>query len=155
MAQLIRERVMSCEQGIRESWIDRSLACSFLQNTNEHITAPGDAMQIDLVPELPPSGSYENLVIGMDVYFRFLFAYPTSNQDDKTIAKVIINIKTKRAYLPTTLFSDKDSAFVSHVNKEMAGVLDINLNQVTTKHANSNSWAARKISRVNQTSVEY
>ena len=56
MAQLIRECVMSCEQSIRESRIHRSLTRPPLQNPNEHFTAAEDAMQIDLVPELPPSG---------------------------------------------------------------------------------------------------
>ena len=51
-------------------------------------------MQIDLLPELPPSGGYENIVTAMDVFSRYLFAYPTSNQDAKTIAKVLINIMT-------------------------------------------------------------
>ena len=50
MAQLIREWVMSLEQCIRESRIQRSLTRPPLQNPNEHITAPEDAMQIDLVP---------------------------------------------------------------------------------------------------------
>ena len=62
MAQLIREWVMSCEQCIRESRIHPSLTRPPLQNPNEHITAPEDAIQIDLVPELPPSGGYENIV---------------------------------------------------------------------------------------------
>ena len=69
-----------------------------LQNPNEHVTAPQDAMQIDLLPELPPSGSYTNIVTAMDVFSRYLFAYPTSNQDAKTIAKVLIIIVTKHAY---------------------------------------------------------
>ena len=68
MAQLIREWVMSCEQCIRESRIDRSLTRLPLQNPNEHLTAPEDAMQIELVPELPPSGGYENIVTAMDVF---------------------------------------------------------------------------------------
>ena len=117
MAQLIREWVMSCEQCIRESPIDLSLTRPPLQNPNEHITAPEDAMQIDLVPELPPSGGYENIVTALDVFSRHLFAYPTSNQDAKTIAKVIITFMTRHAYLPTTLISDKGTAFMSHVIK--------------------------------------
>ena len=83
MAQLIREWVISCEQCIRESRIDPSLTRPPLQNPNEHITAPEDAIQIDLVPELPPSGGYENIVTAMDVFSRYLFAYPTANQDAK------------------------------------------------------------------------
>ena len=135
MAQLIREWVMSCEQCITESRIDRSLTRSPLQNPNEHITAPEDAMQIDSVPEIPPSGGYENIVTAMDVFSRYLFAYPTSNQDAKTIAKVLINIMTKHAYLPTTLISDKGTAFMSQVIKEVTGVLGITLKHATTKPA--------------------
>ena len=134
MPQLIREWVISCEQCIRESRIDRSLTRP-LQNPNEHITAPEDAMQIDLVPELPPSGGYTNIVTAIDVFSRYLFAYPTSNQDANTIAKVLINIMTKHAYLPTTLISDKGTAFMSHVIKEVAGVLGIIPKHATTKHA--------------------
>ena len=126
---------MSCEQCLRESRIDRSLTRPPLQNPNEHITAPEDAIQIDLVPELPPSGGYENIVTAMDVFSRYLFAYPTANQDAKTIAKVLINIMTKHTYLPTTLISDKGTAFTSHVIKEVAGVLGVTLKHATTKHA--------------------
>ena len=135
MAQLIREWVISCEQCIRESRIDPSLTRPPLQNPNEHITEPEDAIQIDLVPELPPSGGYENIVTAMDVFSRYLFAYPTANQDAKTIAKVLINIMTKQAYLPTTLISDKGTAFTSDVIKEVAGVLGVTLKHATTKHA--------------------
>ena len=42
---------------------------------------------------------------------------------------------TKHAYLPTTLISDKGTAFMSHVIKEVAGVLGITLKHATTKHA--------------------
>ena len=134
-AQLIREWVIPCEQCIRESRIDRSFTHPPLQNPNEHITAPEDAMKIDLVPDLPPSAGYENIVTAMDVFSRYLIAYPTSNQDAKTIAKVFINIMTKHAYVPTTLISDKCTAFMSHVIKEVAGVLGITLKHATTKHA--------------------
>ena len=106
-----------------------------LQNPNEHMTAPEDAMQIDLVPGLPPAGGYENIVTAMDVFSRYLFAYPTSYRDATTIAEVIINIMTKHAYLPTTLISDKGTAFTSHVIKEVAGVHGITLKHSTTKHA--------------------
>ena len=33
------------------------------------LLAPEEAMQIDLVPELPPSGGYENIVTAIDVFF--------------------------------------------------------------------------------------
>ena len=135
MAQLIKEWVFSCEQCLRESRINPRLTRLPLQNQNEYITAPEEAMQIDLVPGLPPSGGYENIVTAIDVFSSYLFAYPTSNQDAKTVAKVIINITTKNAYLTTTLISGKGTAFTSHVIREVAGVLGITLKHATTKHA--------------------
>ena len=59
MAQLIRLRVISYEQCIRESWVDDRRAQPAQQNPSEHIKEPEDAMQIDWVPELPHSGGYE------------------------------------------------------------------------------------------------
>ena len=122
MAQLFREWVLSCEQCLRESRNNPRLTRPPLQNPNEYITAPEDGMQINLVPGLPPSGGYENIVTAIDVFSLYIFAYPTSNQDAKTVAKVIINIMTKHAYLPTTLISDKGTAFTSAVIKEVAVV---------------------------------
>ena len=150
MAQLIREWVMSCEQCLRESRIILRLTRPPLQNANEYITAPEDTMEIDLVPGLPPSGGYENIVTVMDVCSRHLFAYPTSDQDTKTVAEVIISIMTKDAYLPTTLISDKGTAFTSHVIKEMTGVLGITLKHATTKHAQTIGLLERSHASIKQ-----
>ena len=92
-------------------------------------------MQFDLMPELPPSSVYENILTAMDVFSRFLLAYAASSQNAKTIAKAITNIMTKRADLPTTLISDKRSTFVSHKNKEVAGALSFTLKHATTFQA--------------------
>ena len=134
---------MSCEKCIRDLRINPQLTRLPLQNPNEHINVPEDAMQIDLVPGLPPSGGYENIVTAMDVFSRYLFAYPTSNQDATTITKVIINIMTKQAYLPAILISDTGTAFTSRIIKEMAGVLGVTLKHATTKHAQTNELLER------------
>ena len=87
--------------------IDRSLTRPPLQKCYENVTAPEDAMQIDLVPELPPSSGFENIVKEIDAFFRYLFAFAPSDQDGKTNAEVLINIMTKHADLPTTTTWDK------------------------------------------------
>ena len=84
------------------------------------------------------------------VFSRYLFAYPTSNQDAKTVAKVIINIMTKHAYLPTTIISDKDTAFTSQVIKEVAAVLGITVNHATTKHAQTIGLLERSHASIKQ-----
>ena len=108
-------------------------------------------MQIDSVPGLPPSGGYENIVTAIDVFSRYLFAYPTSNQDAKTVAQVLINIMTKHAYLPTTLISDKGTAFTSNVIKEVAGVLGITLKHATSKYAQTIGLLERSHASIKQT----
>ena len=65
-------------------------------------------MQIDLVSELPPSSGYRNVVKAMYVFRRYLIAYPTSIQDATPVTRVIINITTKHAFLPTTIIPDKE-----------------------------------------------
>ena len=75
------------------------------------------------------------MLTAMDVFSRYLFAYPTSNQDAKTNAEVLINIMTKHAYLPTNLITDKSTAVMSHVIKDVASVLGFTLKHATTKHA--------------------
>ena len=92
-------------------------------------------MQIALFPELSASGAYQNMVTAMDTFFRYFFAYSTTNQGAKIVARVIINIMIKHAYLETATISDKGSTFVSQVKKEVADVPGIILEHATTKHA--------------------
>ena len=135
MAQLIRQWVISCEECIRESRVADIRTQPALQSPSEHITAPEDAMQTDLDPELPPSSGYEKIATALDVFFRCLIAYHFSRQDSKTTAKVIFGIMTEHAYLPTTIVSDNGSVFMSQVIKEVAEVLGLTLQHATTKHA--------------------
>ena len=41
-----------------------------LLNLPEWDLGPEDAMQIDLLPNLPPSGGYENVLTAIDVFSR-------------------------------------------------------------------------------------
>ena len=125
VAQLIKEWFISCKQCIIESWINRNFNRFSLKNPNEHITAPENAMRIDFVPELPPFGGFENIVTAMNLFAQYLFAYPTSNQDFRKIARVIKYMMTKHAYLPTTPTSDKGSTFMSHVIKKLLASLGL------------------------------
>ena len=146
-----RDGLFQSEQCIRESQIDCIFTRFPLQKPIEHITAPGDALQIDLVPELFPYSGYENTVKAMDVNSSLLFAYPTSNQDAKAIAKDIFNIMTQHAArLPTTFILDKESAFLSQVIEEKAGVLGIILKHATTKQAKTIGKLERYPARIEQ-----
>ena len=91
-------------------------------------------MQIDLLPELPPIGGYENIITTIDVFSRYAFAYPVSNPTAVNTAKILIDIMTRHAYLPTLIITDKGSVFGSQVIHEVAEILGINLKHATKKH---------------------
>ena len=91
-------------------------------------------MQIDLLPNLPPSGGYENVLTALDVISRYLFAYPLTDASAINVAKVLIDIMTKHSYLPTTLITDKGTAFTSTIIAEITQILGITLKCATTRH---------------------
>ena len=90
-------------------------------------------MQIDLIPELPPSREYENINTAIDVFRRSAVAYPVFNPTAVNTAKVMIDFMTRHAYLPTLIITDTGSVFVSQVIHEVAETLGINLKHATTK----------------------
>ena len=68
------------------------------------------------------------------MFSRYLFAYPVTNASATNTAKVIIDIMTKHTYLPTTLITDKETAFTSKLEAEVAQILGIQMKCATTKH---------------------
>ena len=80
-------------------------------------------MQIDLLPNLPPSGGYEHVLTAIDVFSRYLFAYLLTDASAINVAKVLIDTMRKHAYLPTTLIIDKGTAFRSTIIAEITQIL--------------------------------
>ena len=94
-------------------------------------------MQIDLLPNLPTSGGYQTVMTAIDVFSRYLLAYPLIEATAANVAKVIIDIMTKHSYLPTTLITDKVSAFTSTILAEITAILGIT-------HSNAQLQSIRK-----------
>ena len=95
---------------------------------------PEDAMQIDLLPNLPTSGGYQTVMTTIDVFSRYLFAYPLIEATATNVANVIIDIITKHSYLPKNLKTDKGSAFTSTIVAEITQILGKTLTCAATKH---------------------
>ena len=91
-------------------------------------------MQVDLLPNLLPNGGYENVLTAIDVFSRYLFAYPLTDASAINVAKVLIDMITKHAYLPTTLITDKRTAFTSTIIAEITQIFGITLKCAKTKH---------------------
>ena len=92
-------------------------------------------MQIYLLPEIPASGGYENIISAIHVFSRYAFAYPKSNRTAVKTATVITDVKTRHACLPTVIMTVEGSVFVSKVMHEVAEVLGITIRHATTEHS--------------------
>ena len=134
IAKIVKKWVQGCETCIKDKRIPNASINPELLNLPEWDLGPEDARQIDLLPNLPPSGGYENIITALDVFSRHLFAYPVTDASATNTAKVIIDILTKHTYLPTTLITDKGTAFTSKLVAEIAQILGIQIKCATTKH---------------------
>ena len=134
MAKRVKKWVEGCEQCARDKRVPNATITPELLNLPEWDLGPEDAMQIDLLPNLPPSRGYENVLTAIDVFSRYLFAYPLTDASAINVAKALIDIMTKHAYLPTTLITDKGTAFTSTIIAEVTQILGITLKCAMTKH---------------------
>ena len=131
----VRNCVRDCEIFIQEKCENNTRIAPELFHIPEWDLGPDDFMEINLLPEFTLSVGYENIITAIDVSWRYIFAYPVSNPTAVNTAKVIIDLMTRHAYLPTLIITDKGSVFVCHVIDEVAERLGINLKYATTKHA--------------------
>ena len=101
----------------------------------EFAMGPEDCLEVDILPNLPSSNGYQHIVTTIDVFSRYLFAYPTQDMTAKTVARFIIDVMTRHCYLPTVILTDKGSQFRAEIVSQIAQTLDIRINHASTKHA--------------------
>ena len=134
IAKRVRKCLNGCETCIKDKRISNDLITPVLLNLPEWVLGAEDAMQIDLFPNLPTSGGYENIITAIDVCSHYLSFYPVTDASATNTAKVIIDIMTKHTYLLATLIADKGSAFTSKLVAEIGQLLGIQIRCPTTKH---------------------
>ena len=134
IAKHVKKWVDGCETCAKDKRVPNKVITSELLNLPEWDLGPEDAMQIDILPNLPTSGGYQTVTTPKDVISRYFFAYPLIEVTATNVAKVIIDIMIKHSYLPTTLITDKGSAFTSKTLEEITEILGITLKCATTKH---------------------
>ena len=72
LAKHIKNWVQNCQMCIQNKRINNDLLKTELLN------CPEDILQMDILPNLLPSGGFDNIITAIDVFSRYLFAYPTT-----------------------------------------------------------------------------
>ena len=132
ISNIFKKWVQGCEICIKDKRIPNSSITLDLLNLPELDLGPENAMQIDLLPNLPQAEDMK--ITAMDGFSRYLFAYPVTYPSATNTAKVIFDIMTKHTYLPTTLITDKGTAFTSKLAAEIAQIPGIQMKCATTMH---------------------
>ena len=135
MPKYIKKCVSNCQVCIQTKRINKDLLRTELLNCPEWDLGPKDIQQMDILPNLPPSGGYDHIITAIDVFPRSLFAYPVTRITATTVSRVIMDILCKQTYLPTTIFTDLGTQFNAQVTHKNAAVLGIELKHATLKHA--------------------
>ena len=135
MAKYIKKWVSNCQICIQTKRINNDLLRTELLNCPEWDLGPEDILQMDILPNLPPSGGYDHIITAIDVFSRYLFAYPVTRITATAVSKVIMDILCKHTYLPTTIITDLGTQFNAQVTHEIVAVLGIEMKHATMKHA--------------------
>ena len=135
MAKYIKKWVSNCQVCIQTKRINNDLLRTELLNCPEWDLGSEDILQMDILPNLPPSGGYDHIITAIDVFSRYLFAYPVTHITATAVSKVIMDILCKHTYLPTTIITDLGTQFNAQITHEIAAVLGIELKHATMKHA--------------------
>ena len=80
-------------------------------NPTDFSMGPEDILEIDILPNLSSSAGYQHNITMIDVFSRYLFAYPTQNMTAQTVGKCIV--------------------------QEITKILDLEIRHATTKHAHT------------------
>ena len=132
MAKYIKKWVSNCQICIQTKHINNDLLRTELLNCFEWDLGPEDILQMDILPNLPPSGGYDHIITAIDVFSRYLFAYPVTRITATAVSKVIMDILCKHTYLPTTIITDLGTQFNAQVTHEIAAVLGIEMKHAQT-----------------------
>ena len=135
VAKYIKKWVTNCQTCIQTKRINNDLLRIELLKCPEWDLGPEDILQMDILPNLPPSGGYNHIITAIDVFSRYLFAYPVTRITATSVARLIMDILCKHTYLPTTLITDLGTQFNAQVTHEVTAVLGVEIKHATMKHA--------------------
>lgn len=100
-------------------------------------------IHVDIVGPLPPSDGYRYILTIVDRFTRWPEAYPITNIEAKTVAKVIVSQYISRFGIPERMTTDQGSQFESKLMNEMCKMLGIRHIHTTPYHPASNGMVER------------
>ncbi|GFY31601.1 retrovirus-related Pol polyprotein from transposon 412 [Trichonephila clavipes] len=108
-----------------------------------NVGAPFKRMAFDILGPLSRSSDGNNILVVMDYFTKWPEAYPISDQEASTVAKVLVQHWISRFGVPLQLHSDQGRNFDSAVCKRLCEILAIDKTRTTALHPQSDSMLER------------
>ena len=145
MAKHGKKWVEGCEQCAKDKRVPNATITPELLNLPEWDLGPEDAMHIDLLPNLPPSGGYEKVLTAVDVFSQYQLSYPLADASAINVAKKLIDIMTKDAYLQQLSLLIKELHSLSRLLRKLRRFWTLHSNvQRQSTRKRSGSWSEHK-----------
>ena len=101
-------------------------------------TRPLEIVSIDFLSLENSKGGYNSILVMTDVFTKFAWAYPTKNQEAKTVAKVIVEEFVTHYGIPERIHSDQGQCFQGRVIEHMCKMLGVKKSRTTSYHPQGN-----------------
>ena len=128
-----------------QAFINKCLTCIKLKLiAKQHLRPPlqkiydrsnglEDPLEIDLVGPLPPINGFTHILTAVEIFPRYKFAIPFRQWDAPLVTRGLILIFTRHAYVPSTNMTDKSTAFIAKVVKQLMEQTVIRIEHATIK----------------------
>ena len=149
LACKVQKVLDGCEKCMKSKSVKEPQLRPPLKKSYEPCDGPEDMLGIDIVGPLPASNSFTHILTAVDVFSRYLFAVPLKKPDTHSVAKGLLSIFTRHAYVPKHILTDKGTAFTAELLTEIAKAADIHISHATIKHAQTKGMveSARQVEK--------
>ena len=109
-----------------------------------NVGAPLERTAIDVLGPLPVTSDGNKFILVIADYFtKWTEAFPMSNQEATTVAKILVDEFVSRFGTPLQLHSDQGTNFESNVFREMCSLLGVDKTRTTALHPQSDGMVER------------
>ena len=135
LACKVQKILDGCEKCMKSKSLKEPQIRPPLQKIYDPCDGPKDMLEIGIVGPLPASNGSTHILTAVDVFSRYLFAVPLKKPDTHSVAKGLLSVFTKPAYVPKHILTDKCTAFTAELLTEIAKAADIHISHATINHA--------------------
>ncbi len=107
------------------------------------VAGPFDRVGVDVIHFPKSYNGNQYAVVFMDYLTKWPEVYPTSDQTALTIATLLVEKIISRHGVPAELLSDRGAAFLSHLLKEVCGLMGIHRLNTTSYHPQTDGLVER------------